>query len=113
MAVKRRRVVWTHEAGSALEEAVSYVFEDSPQAARSLLERSLETAASLETFSERGRIVPELRDPAVRVQFQQAEGRRFLFALRDDADGDIRVGFPVGFQQHPAVNVMRMVPQEN
>lgn len=69
MAVKRRRVIWTHEACSALEEAVSYVFEESPQAARSLLERSLETAASLDTLSKRGRTVPEPRDPAFREVF--------------------------------------------
>ena len=45
---------------------MTYVAERSPQSARRLAEPVLERAGSLDTFSERGRIVPELGDPRLR-----------------------------------------------
>jgi toxin ParE1/3/4 len=69
MAGERRRVTWTDEARSALDEAVSYIAQDSPQGARSVLEQALEAAASLAAMSERGRVVPEQDDPAIRELF--------------------------------------------
>ena len=66
MASRRCRVVWTERARDALDDAITYVAKDSPQAARRLAERILDAAASLEHLSERGRIVPELKDPSVR-----------------------------------------------
>jgi plasmid stabilization system protein ParE len=49
-----------------LDDAVSYVAQDSHLAAERLLIRALEAASSLDVFSERGRIVPELNQPDVR-----------------------------------------------
>ena len=69
MAGRHREVTWTDEARFALNEVLSHIVEESPQGARSLLDRALEAAASLETFSERGRVVPEQDDPAVRELF--------------------------------------------
>ena len=69
MAGKRRRVSWTDEARSALDEAISYIVQESPRGARSLLESALEAAANLATMSERGRIVPEQDDPVIREVF--------------------------------------------
>ena len=66
MASRERRVVWSRGAHRELEAAISHVAEEAPNAARALLERLLTTAASLETLSERGRMVPERGDPAVR-----------------------------------------------
>ncbi len=66
MAAGRRRVAWTESARSELDEAVAFVAEDSPQAALELLERILRGADSLSSPSERGRVVPERGDPAVR-----------------------------------------------
>jgi hypothetical protein len=43
-----------------LDDAVSYVAQDSRPAAERLLVQALASAASLDVFSERGRIVPEL-----------------------------------------------------
>lgn len=49
-----------------LDDAVSYIAQDSRPAAERLLIQALESASSLEIFSERGRIVPELTQPNVR-----------------------------------------------
>jgi toxin ParE1/3/4 len=66
VAPRRRQVVWAERAHRALDEALTYIAERSPQSAQRLAERVLERADSLETFSERGRIVPEVGDPTLR-----------------------------------------------
>jgi plasmid stabilization system protein ParE len=66
VAARRRRVVWTDRARDALDEAIAYVAQDSPQLAQRLAARILEAAESLERLSERGRIVPELDDSSIR-----------------------------------------------
>ena len=69
MASRRVRVVWSERARDALDEAVAYVAEDAPDTARRLLRAVLDAAASLDVFSSRGRIVPELNDIAFRELF--------------------------------------------
>jgi len=59
-------VIWTRRARDALDEAAAYVAQDSPERAVDLIERALDAAESLDTLSERGRIVPELDNPTVR-----------------------------------------------
>ncbi len=66
MAVRRRRVVWSQRARDAVDEAVAYIGQDAPDAARRLLEGIVGAARSLDTLSERGRIVPELAEPTFR-----------------------------------------------
>ena len=66
MASRQRRVVWSGGAHRELEAAITHIAEEAPSAARVLLQRLLTTAASLETLSERGRVVPERGDPTVR-----------------------------------------------
>lgn len=66
MVGRRRRVVWTENARDALDEALAYISQDSPEAARRLVEKLIEAANTLGSLSERGRIVPELEDPTVR-----------------------------------------------
>ena len=66
MGVGRRRVVWSEGARRELDEAVSYVAEESLDSAIRLLERILESVQSLSTLSERGRLVPERGDPDIR-----------------------------------------------
>ncbi|MGH9784652.1 MAG: type II toxin-antitoxin system RelE/ParE family toxin, partial [Terriglobia bacterium] len=61
--------VWTLQAQSTLDEAIRYIAEDSLPAAQRMLQRALESAASLTTLSERGRIVPELETPKIREVF--------------------------------------------
>lgn len=54
-----------------LDAAVAYVAQDSRPAAQRLLIQALGTAASLDIFSRRGRVVPEFNEPAVRELFVQ------------------------------------------
>jgi plasmid stabilization system protein ParE len=49
-----------------LDEAVAYIAQNSRPAAERLLTQTLEAAATLGTFSERGRVVPELDHPSIR-----------------------------------------------
>ena len=80
MVGQQRRVTWTKAARSALDEALSYIAQESPQGARSLLQQALEAAGSLAVLSERGRVVPEQDDPKVREVFV---GRyRLLYEVR-------------------------------
>lgn len=69
MAERQRRVVWTDQAQQMLDAAVGYIAQDSRPAAERLLTQALDTAASLGTFSERGRVVPEFNQPTVRELF--------------------------------------------
>jgi plasmid stabilization system protein ParE len=66
MGPRRRRVTWSEGAHRELDEAISYVAEDSPRNAADLLERILQAGASLSELSDRGRILPELGDPSIR-----------------------------------------------
>jgi toxin ParE1/3/4 len=49
-----------------LDDAVAYRAQDSRLAAGRLLIQTLDAAASLDAFSERGRTVPELNQPDIR-----------------------------------------------
>ena len=86
MAARRRRVVWTVSARTALEEILAYIVEDSPEGARQILHATLDLAASLETLSERGRVVPELNDPSVREVFVYRY--RLLYEVKN---GEVRI----------------------
>ena len=69
MAPRVREVAWAESARDALDEVIEYIAQDSRSAAVRILEEALEAASALATFPERGRIVPELRDPAFREVF--------------------------------------------
>lgn len=82
MAPRVRRVVWASAARIALDEIVEYVARDSRESALRVLTRALETAASLSTLPERGRVVPELSDPAIRELF--VHRYRLLYRIFDE-----------------------------
>ena len=89
MATRVRPVVWAQSAYAALDEVVAYIAQDSRQAAVQVLERALNTAADLRTLSERGRIVPELDDPAIREAFIH----RYRLLYRIEADRVVVIAF--------------------
>ncbi len=66
MVGRRRRVVWTEHARDALTEILTYIAQDSTAAARSVTEELVQATATLDTLSQRGRVVPELEDPTIR-----------------------------------------------
>ena len=59
-------VVWAESAVASLIDAIEYIARDSPSYAAAFAIRAEHAAASLDTFPERGRRVPEFNDPAVR-----------------------------------------------
>jgi len=69
VAERRRAVIWTPGARDDLDEIITYIAKDSLPSALAFLEEALQTAESLATLSERGRVVPELNDPIVRELF--------------------------------------------
>jgi len=69
VAERPRAVIWTPGARDDLDEIITYIAKDSLPSALAFLEEALQTAESLATLSERGRVVPELNDPIVRELF--------------------------------------------
>ncbi|TFH65216.1 MAG: type II toxin-antitoxin system RelE/ParE family toxin [Gemmatimonadales bacterium] len=81
MGARRRRIVWSEGARRELDEAVSYIAEDSIASAIRILEQILGSAESLGTLGERGRVVPERGDPSIRELL--VDPFRLLYHLRD------------------------------
>ena len=97
MAARVREVIWAESARDALDAVIGYIAHDSQQGAVQVLDEALRSAASLASFAERGRVVPELNDPAVRevfvykyrLQYEVGDARvlivAFLHGARDFA----------------------------
>jgi len=66
VVARTREVVWADSAREALGEVLDDIAKESSDGAIRGLVRALETAASLSTLAERGRIVPEVGDAALR-----------------------------------------------
>jgi len=64
-----RRIVWTEPALEDLEAAAAYIARDSPRYAAATVREARNAARSLKTFANRGRVVPELGEQAVREIF--------------------------------------------
>ena len=82
MASRRRRVAWTLGAQDALSEALEFIAEESPDGAIRVLHATMDLAESLETLSERGRMVPEYDDSSVREIFVYSY--RLMYRLEAD-----------------------------
>lgn len=65
----RRSVVWARPALDALNDALAHIAEESPKGAASVARAVLESANSLSTLAERGRVVPEIGRAAIREIF--------------------------------------------
>ena len=84
-----RAVEWASRAKSDLRLAVEYIRKDSPESAKAFLSQVFQATRSLSTFSERGRVVADLGDPAIR---QVLVGRyRVLYEVHSDAVWIMRV----------------------
>ena len=82
MGPRRRRVVWTRGARQELHESIAFIAEDARQAAVRLLERILAAADSLADLPDRGRVVPEREDPAIRELL--VEPFRLLYSATEE-----------------------------
>lgn len=61
-----REVIWSYEATTDLEALAEYIARDSLFYAAAFVEEILDASRSLDTFFERGRIVPEFANPNIR-----------------------------------------------
>jgi plasmid stabilization system protein ParE len=64
-----RKVVWSYESTDDLEAVAEYIARDSSFYAAAFVREVLDASRSLNEFSERGRIVPELGNPNIRELF--------------------------------------------
>ncbi len=64
-----RRVVWTESTWQELESASEYIARDSPRYASALMDEARFASRSVRMFPERGRIVPEIGESAIREIF--------------------------------------------
>jgi plasmid stabilization system protein ParE len=60
-----RRVVWSYEATADLNALAEYIAKDSLYYAAALVRELRAASRSLNKFSERGRILPELNDARI------------------------------------------------
>ena len=61
-----RKVVWSYEATDDLDVLAEYIANDSAFYAAAFTQQILDISRSLNEFSDRGRIVPELGNPNIR-----------------------------------------------
>lgn len=61
-----RKVIWSYEATGDLDALAEYIQRDSSFYAAAFTREILDASRSLNKFSERGRIVPELGNPKIR-----------------------------------------------
>ena len=67
---KKYQVVWSNIAENDLKNIIEYIADDSPPDALTIFKSIKQKASSLNTFPERGRIVPELRDQGI-LQYRE------------------------------------------
>ena len=63
------RIVWSQQALSDVEEIAEYIEKDSPFYARSVVARIVAATRLLVQHPLSGRVVPEMRDAAIREVF--------------------------------------------
>lgn len=91
---KKYKVMWSNVAENDLKHIIEYIATESPSNALKILRNLRQTASSLYTLPERGRIVPELRDngilqyrelinPPWRIVYRISENIVYVLAVLD------------------------------
>ncbi len=76
-----RKVIWSFEATADLEALAEYIARDSTFYAASFVQKVLDMSRSLNEFSERGRIVPEVGNPDIREIF--VKEYRLIYSIEE------------------------------
>ena len=76
-----RKIIWTFEAADDLEAIATYIARDSGFYARSFVREIRDASFSLKEFPERGRMVPEFSNTAVRELF--IEEYRLIYRIEE------------------------------
>src|SRR5262245_53437172 len=84
-----REVGWAQSASDDLAEIANYIAKDSEFYAAAVVRELIEAARSLDMFAERGRIVPEYRNPQIRELF--VRDYRLVYELDDATVHVLRV----------------------
>lgn len=84
-----KEVVWTLLATADLESIVEYILRDSESYAAAVARELMAAGRSLATLSERGRIVAEYEDPAVRELIVRRY--RLIYRVRSDRVEVLRI----------------------
>lgn len=74
-----RRVIWAYEASTDLDALAEYIARDSSFYATAFTMEILDASRSLDKFSERGRIVPELCTHNIRELL--IRGYRLIYSI--------------------------------
>jgi toxin ParE1/3/4 len=77
----RREVIWAPTAQAHLQQAASYIAQDSVVASARLVQLAIERSGSLQTMAGRGRIVPELGIKSLRELF--VKPYRLIYRISD------------------------------
>lgn len=75
-------VSWSVAAVEDIEGIAAYIEKDSPRYAQAVINRIIDTARGLSNLPLRGRIVPELADPAYRERF--VHSYRLIYKVATD-----------------------------
>jgi addiction module RelE/StbE family toxin len=75
------RVVWSPEAIEDVESIATFIERDSPFYAKAVVTKIMQQARTLTSSAQRGRIVPELEDGAVRELFIYSY--RLIYRIKD------------------------------
>ena len=84
-----RRVIWAPRARYDIHIAREHISRDSPKGARKFVSAVIKAGRSLAELSERGRVVPELGEPAVREVFVYRY--RLIYEVTEDRVAVLRV----------------------
>lgn len=105
-----REVKWAEVAWNDLEEAADYIARDSAYYAAAFVREVQEAARSLNHFAERGRTVPELKDPGLREIFVRSY--RLIYQVKEETV--FVIGFIHGARDLDALwNPEERVPVDN
>ncbi|HET9136363.1 MAG TPA: type II toxin-antitoxin system RelE/ParE family toxin [Candidatus Kapabacteria bacterium] len=79
----KKEIVWSESAREDMHDIFNYISHQSLFYADTVIEQIIESAESLSSLSERGRVVPELRSPFIREIFVYQY--RLLYKLSADS----------------------------
>jgi len=77
-----RRIVWSPEAIEDIESIARYISRDSEWYAQAVTSKFIALAGSLASLAERGRVAPEIQDPAILERF--AYSYRLIYRIEVD-----------------------------
>lgn len=76
-----QKVSWTEVAWADLEDVADFISKDSPHYAAAFVREVQDAARTLNQLFERGRVVPEFGDPAIRELF--VRDYRLIYKIKE------------------------------